>query len=167
MNERITPNKSPEPTAVGAVQFRYRGSRRESAVAQLFSLGSIHTPMKKIIIIGFVVALVAASVLLWQHSKHPSDAKLARQITGAWTKDTYNPKTFSLTDPVVYTNTISPDGSFSYIWGHRSALVTFQGTWLVKEGELVMTFTNSFGTGSHQAAPVVGKFVPVQDYPCG
>ncbi len=33
------PNKSPEPTAVGAVQFRCRGSRRESAVAQLFSLG--------------------------------------------------------------------------------------------------------------------------------
>ncbi len=33
------PNKSPEPTAVGAGQFRCRGSRRESAVAQLFSLG--------------------------------------------------------------------------------------------------------------------------------
>jgi len=71
--------------------------------------------MKKIIIIGFVVALVAASLLLWQHSKHPSDAKLARQIAGAWTEDTFNPKTFSLTDPVVYTNTISPDGSFSCI----------------------------------------------------
>ena len=40
--ERFTmmwPNKSPEPTAVGACQFRCRGSRRESAVAQLFSLG--------------------------------------------------------------------------------------------------------------------------------
>jgi len=35
------PNKSPEPTAVGAVRFRCRGSRRESAVAQLFSLGHI------------------------------------------------------------------------------------------------------------------------------
>jgi len=31
------PNKSPEPTAVGAVSIRCRGSRRESAVAQLFS----------------------------------------------------------------------------------------------------------------------------------
>ena len=37
----MMPNKSPEPTAVGAVQFRCRGSRRESAVAQLFSLGGI------------------------------------------------------------------------------------------------------------------------------
>ncbi len=32
---------SPEPTAVGAVQFRCRGSRRESAVAQLFSLDDL------------------------------------------------------------------------------------------------------------------------------
>ena len=37
--ESKPPNKSPEPTAVGAVPFRCRGSRRESAVAQLFSLG--------------------------------------------------------------------------------------------------------------------------------
>ena len=35
---------SPEPTAVGAGQFRCRGSRRESAVAQLFSLGHVSTP---------------------------------------------------------------------------------------------------------------------------
>jgi hypothetical protein len=34
----MMPNKSPEPTAVGACQFRYRGSRRESAVAQLSTL---------------------------------------------------------------------------------------------------------------------------------
>jgi hypothetical protein len=34
-----SPNKLPEPTAVGSCPFRCRGSRRESAVAQLFSLG--------------------------------------------------------------------------------------------------------------------------------
>ncbi len=113
--------------------------------------------MKKLIIFGLVIAVVIVSALLWQQSKHPSDAKLARQIAGAWTKDTFNPKTFSWTDPVVYTNTLSPDGSFSYIWGHKSALVTFQGTWLVKDGELVMTFTNSFGTGSHQAVAATGQ----------
>jgi hypothetical protein len=33
------PDQSPEPTAVGALPFRYRGPRRESAVARLFSLG--------------------------------------------------------------------------------------------------------------------------------
>jgi hypothetical protein len=87
----------------------------------------------------------------------PSDTKLAEQITGTWTKDTFNVKTFSWTDPVIYTDTISPDGSFSYSFGHKSALVTFQGTWLVKEGEFVMTFTNSYGTGNHGAEPVAGK----------
>jgi hypothetical protein len=35
--------------------------------------------MKKHVIIGVVVAFVAGIVLLWQHSKHPSDAKLAQQ----------------------------------------------------------------------------------------
>lgn len=105
---------------------------------------------------SFVFVALSAAIFCGC-SKHPSDAKLARQITGAWTKDTFNPKTFSSTDPVVYTNTISPDGSFSYSFGHRSALVTFQGTWLVKDGELVLTFTNSYGTGNHTAAPVAGK----------
>ena len=37
----LLPNKSPEPTAVGAFQFRCRGSRRESAVAQLSTLDPI------------------------------------------------------------------------------------------------------------------------------
>jgi hypothetical protein len=112
--------------------------------------------MKKFIIIGIVVALVAATVLIWQHSKHPSDAKLTRRIAGAWTKDTSKMKAFSLTDPLVYTRTFSSDGSYSFIWGHQSALVTFLGTWLVKDGELVVTFTSSHGMGSHQAAPVTG-----------
>lgn len=100
---------------------------------------------------------VLSTALFWGCSKHPSDATLARQIAGKWTKDTFNSKAFSLTDPFVYTNTISADGTFSYNFGHRSAPVTFQGTWLVKNGELVFTFTNSYGTGAHQAAPVTGE----------
>jgi hypothetical protein len=40
LNSGNWPNKSPEPTAVGACRFpMHRDSRRESAVAQLFSLG--------------------------------------------------------------------------------------------------------------------------------
>ena len=112
---------------------------------------------KKFIIIGFVVALVVAGALLWQHSKHPSDAKLARQIAGVWTIHIVNPKTLPLTDPFIYIYTISPDGSFSCVLGHRNEPVTFQGTWLVKDGEYIITYTNSFGTGAYQAAPVAGK----------
>ena len=36
---KATPDTSLEPAGVDACQFRYRGSRHESAVAQLFSLG--------------------------------------------------------------------------------------------------------------------------------
>jgi len=35
------PNKSPEPTAVGAVSSAFAGGAFSSAVAQLFSLGQI------------------------------------------------------------------------------------------------------------------------------
>ena len=110
-----------------------------------------YTPMKKFIIIGFVVALVVASALLWQHSKHLSDAKLGRQITGTWTKGLS-----SWTDGPLYSKTFSSDGSFSTRIGHSNALVTYLGTWLVKKGELVMTVTNAHGTGNHKAGPVGG-----------
>ena len=50
--------KSPEPTAVGACQFRCRGSRRESAVAQLFSLGLMRTLL-------FIVALIVVLFVAW------------------------------------------------------------------------------------------------------
>ena len=101
--------------------------------------------MKKFIIIGFIVALVVVGILLRQHSKHPSDAKLGQQISGTWKNHSG-----------LFTRVFSSDGSFSTIIGHPNALVTYQGTWLVKDGELVMTLTNAQGTGSHQAGSSVG-----------
>ncbi|HAO79232.1 MAG TPA: hypothetical protein DCQ92_09695 [Verrucomicrobia subdivision 3 bacterium] len=126
-------------------------------MAQLSTLGLIHTLMKKFAIIGFVVALLVASLLLWQHFKHPSDAKLARQISGTWTHGE------------LFSQTISPDGSFSTSIGHSNALVTYQGTWLVKDQALVMTITNAQGTGSHRAGSPVGsvdssKIIHVDDH---
>ena len=50
--------------------------------------------------------------------------------------------------------TILSDGSFSNSIGHSNALVTYQGTWLIKDQALVMTVTNAHGTGSHEAGPV-------------
>ncbi len=87
------PNKSPEPTAVGAVPFRCRGSRRESAVAQLFSLGGIAHIMRFFILIAFL-AVVAGCRHPASTSQRltplPSDppvyrtpTKLASQIAGA------------------------------------------------------------------------------------
>ena len=69
---------------------------------------------------------------------------------------------------MIYTKTISSDGSFTTRMGHRSALVTYQGTWLVKDGELVMTVTDAQGTGRHQPGPVGGvdrsKIIHVDDH---
>jgi hypothetical protein len=98
--------------------------------------------VKKFMVIGFVIAFMVASVLFWQHLKHPSDAKLVRQIAGTWTHGGLFTQTFSL------------DGSFSSVIGHSSALVTYQGTWLVKDHSLVLTVTNAQGTGNHRAEPV-------------
>ena len=83
--------------------------------------------MKKFTIIGFSVALIATILLLWQHFKRPSDDSLARQISGSWTRDLHKTQISSLADQVIYTNIFSSDGSFSYSFGHESALVTFQG----------------------------------------
>jgi len=111
-----------------------------------------YTLLKKFTIIGFVVALVVASVLLRQHFKHSSDTRLARQITGTWTKGP-----LSWTEGSLFSRTISPDGSFSTSIGHSNALVTYQGTWLVKDQALVMTVTNAQGAGSHKAGSSVGS----------
>jgi hypothetical protein len=106
--------------------------------------------------VGVLLAIVTTTVTVKEiRSSH--DTKFARQIAGVWTMFTFNPKTFSLTDPYVYTNTISPDGSFSCVLGHRNEPVTFQGTWLVKDGEFIITYTNSYGTRGYQPEPVAGK----------
>ena len=94
----------------------------------------------------------------------PSDAKLARQITGTWTS-----RPFSWTEGPLFNRTISPDGSFTTSIGHSNALVTYQGTWLVKDQALVMTVTNAHGTGSHGAGSPVGsvdhcKIIHVDDH---
>jgi len=92
--------------------------------------------MKKFIVLVFILALVVASVLFWQHFKHPSDARLSRQIIGPWTDGHYATLTFA------------PDSSFSSSFGRPSNRVTFIGTWHLKEGILIMTATNSSGASA-------------------
>ena len=105
----------------------------------------------------FTLIIVALSLLLT--SCKGQDAKLSRQIAGTWEMDVpINTTTFSWTNPVIRRWTISTNGSFSQSLGHVSALVTYQGTWLVEDGELVLTFTNALGTGSHKPDPaMVGR----------
>ena len=63
----LMPNKSPEPTAVGAVSSAVAVHVAESAVAQLFSLGQLASVKKKTIIRAVValVLLLAIGRFVW------------------------------------------------------------------------------------------------------
>ncbi len=73
------------------------------------------------------------------------------------------------TNPAVFTRTFSPDGSLTTSIGHTNALVIYQGTWLVRDGELAMTVTNAHGSENHGAGSPVGsvdrcKIIHVDDH---
>jgi hypothetical protein len=85
------------------------------------------------------------------------NARLSRQIVGAWSLDVpFNPASFAWNDPVLRTWTISSDGSFEQRLGHASRLVTYQGTWSVAGEQLRLTFTNAFGVENNKPALVAG-----------
>ena len=101
--------------------------------------------------------------LLLPQAAKARDAKFSQQVLGTWTRGP-----FSWVEPPLYSKTFSPDGSFTTSIGHTNALVIYQGTWLVKGGELVMTTTNTHGTGNHQPGPVGGvdrvKIIHLNDH---
>lgn len=88
---------------------------------------------------------------------------LSQRLLGTWTRGP-----FSWTERPLYSQSFSSDGSFTTSIGHSKALVTYQGTWLVKDQALVMTVTNAQGTGNHKAGPVGGadivKIIQVDDH---
>ena len=90
------PNKSPEPTAGWRCQFRCRGWRRESAVAQLSTLGRIADAMKTITLILLYITLTTAAA--WAKDYH----LVTTQLRGAPASGT--PAEF----PVVYV-LLAPD----------------------------------------------------------
>ena len=106
----------------------------------------------------FTPVIVALSLLLT--ACRSQDAKVSHGIAGAWEMEVPLKVTtfYSWTNPIIYRWSISSNGSFSQSLGHVSALVTYQGTWLVKDGELVLTFRNALGTGSHKDdSAIVGQ----------
>jgi hypothetical protein len=121
-------------------------------------LGIICTIMK------YTIPILGLSLFLTACSSY--DAQLGRQIAGTWTRPMSGS---SPTEPAVFTRTISSDGNFTTSIGRRSALVTYQGTWQVRDGELVMTVTNAQGMGQHRAGSPVGsidriKIIHVDDH---
>jgi hypothetical protein len=112
----------------------------------------------------YTIPILALSLFLTACSHY--DARLGRRIAGTWIRPMSGS---SPTEPAVFTRTISSDGSFSTTIGRKSALVTYQGTWLVRDGHLVMTVTNAQGMGQHHPASPVGsidriKIIHVDDH---
>ncbi len=94
--------------------------------------------------LAFLVLLVAGC--------HRNDAKLSRQIVGTWAPG------------AGISMAISPDGSFLSAFTKTNLVVvlTYQGTWLVRDGELVMTITNASGTKEHEPVGSIDRMKIVQ-----
>src|ERR1022692_4147190 len=80
--------------------------------------------MRKFAIIGFAVELLVTSLLLWQHFKHPSDAKLTQAVSGSWIKGST-------------VLVMAHDGSFSESFQFPKGTLTLAGTWQIKDGILI------------------------------
>jgi hypothetical protein len=95
-----------------------------------------------------------------------SDAKLTKEIPGAWKQEGTNSQNGHA---FVSTTTISPDGTFSYVrlWNERPLTNTYAGTWKIKRGAMLMTLTNSSGPNPNIPAgvtPLQSRIVRLDDH---
>jgi hypothetical protein len=84
----------------------------------------------------YATFILALSLLLMACSRH--DAEFAKQISGTWKQELRS-----------YTNTLTvvPDGSFIFSRYTTNADTTFTntGTWLIRDGGIVLTATAQIG----------------------
>ena len=78
------------------------------------------------------------------------DAKLSQQVLGTWNRTEYNVPirldgSFTSWKTIPGHLTFLSDGNFSSFWGDTNGFDKYRGTWLVKDGMLVLTTTNSDG----------------------
>lgn len=87
--------------------------------------------MKRFAIWGFVIALIVAGLLVWQHFKHPSAAQVRQMLPGTWAFDDYG------------SYTIRPDGSYVGQFTNVNALnvLRIEGTFQVSDGFLIQIIT--------------------------
>ena len=122
-------------------------------MAQLFSLGA----MKKLTIIGLLVAVVAVCLLLhWQHVQSVArfDSGFRQQLAGVWLRQEVGMRC---------TNTVAADGSFVELswFSHPDRTNTYQwtGTWLVKDGSLIETVKTSTNPSEVTPHSLAGRIV--------
>ena len=80
--------------------------------------------------VRFTCPVIALSMLLIGCNKSPTDSKLCQKLTGTWIADSGSASTFEN----------KADGSF--VVRHNDA-VAADGTWCVKGGFMIGTFTNA------------------------
>jgi hypothetical protein len=93
-------------------------------------------------------ALILLLIGLLVTSCHRRDAKLGQQIVGSWKREGEGG----------FTMTIRPEGGFS----SGSSSVAYQGTWRVKNTELVITLTNATGFKQRESVGIVDRMKIVQ-----
>ena len=102
-------------------------------------------PMKKIAIIGFLAAIIIASVLLLRyHDKITTerDEAFRERLAGIWLRQEDNlPVRVGFAQSITWTNTVAADGSFVELswFRHPDRTNTYRrtGTWLVSNGDLI------------------------------
>ena len=108
-------------------------------MAQLSTLGSIHTLMK------YTITLLALILLLVGCSKIPSDPQVRQKASGTWEVPTAH--------SVV---TFDPDGSF--VLKIPGVDLVMQGTWQVDRGFFSQTMTNAVGSEPHSPVGEVVRY---------
>ncbi|HEY5232252.1 MAG TPA: hypothetical protein VIK59_03370 [Verrucomicrobiae bacterium] len=106
--------------------------------------------MKKLIIVGLLIIIVAACMLLhWQHVKTSElDTAFLKYLPGTWMREENNlPRGVGMPLSMRRTNIVAADGSFVELtwFSHTDRTNTYErtGTWIIKNGHLIETLKTS------------------------
>src|SRR5215469_18482705 len=93
--------------------------------------------MKRVFIIGFLVALAMSGVLLVQHFKYPGDGRVRKMLAGTWA--------VSWGDVAHSTNVVSADGTYEcrITDPPGGRIIELEGTLRVEDGFLIDTMTRN------------------------
>jgi major membrane immunogen (membrane-anchored lipoprotein) len=100
-----------------------------------------------------IPTILALSLLLTACGRH--DAQLRKQITGTWADD--RPGSLG-------TMTLASDGSFSSRWRTPNHTNTWEGTWQISDGVLIMTNTKSNDVPITTISHDKNKIIRVDDH---
>ena len=113
--------------------------------------------MKKAALIGLLIVVAALiALLLWRQTKISRDRNFSRKLAGTWLWSYAN-----IRESLTYT----ADSRFSSqeIDSHRQRTNTYQraGTWFIKDGRIITTYTNDSNTRARVPRTATGQIVRI------